>query len=132
MVTSGNENDNNDLAETQDDNANDITVETVDFPFDMPPPQFGPDSGTESASMDVGDIDGTVLYLNTLVPDSENAVVLKGFSEELVHLVTENTMVESGVFDGTAALPSAELMGFHYYIFPDDVKVYSDQALVIL
>ena len=123
MVTTGNENNTDDAGETDM-----IGVETIAFPFEMSPPQFE----AESAPADIGDIDGTVLHLNMLVPDQDNSVVLKGFAEELVHLVTENTMLESGVFDGNTALPSAELMGFHYYIFPDDIKVYSDHALVIL
>lgn len=125
MVTSENENKNEDLLDQEE---NDPTVETVDFPFDMPPPEFG----TGETAANAEDIDGTVLYLNSLVPDQDNSVVLKGFAEELVHLVTDNAMVESGVFEAGGSIPSAELMGFHYYIFPDDIKVYSDQALVIL
>ena len=124
MVTTGNENNSHDSAVDADD----IGVEAIAFPFEMSAPQFE----SETAPTDISEIDGTVLYLNTLLPDQDNAVVLKGFAEELVHLVTENTMLESGVFDGGAALPSAELIGFHYYLFPDDIKVYSDQALVIL
>ncbi|NNC36202.1 MAG: hypothetical protein HKO02_02000 [Hyphomonadaceae bacterium] len=123
MVTPGNEN------ETENaDDTDIIGVETIAFPFEMSAPQFE----AESAPADIGDIDGTVLHLNSLVPDQDNTVVLKGFAEELVHLVTDNTMLESGVFDGNTALPSADLMGFHYYLFPDDIKIYSDQALVIL
>jgi len=123
MVTTGNENNIDDDVETDI-----VGVETIAFPFEMSAPQFE----AESAPADIGDIDGTVLHLNTLVPDDDNTVVLKGFAEELVHLVTENTMLESGVFDGNTALPSADLMGFHYYVFQDDIKIYSDQALVIL
>ena len=123
MVTTGNEKNTNDDVDTDI-----IGVETIAFPFEMSPPHFE----AESAPVDVGDIDGTVLHLNTLVPDDDNTVVLKGFADELVHLVTENTMLESGVFDGNTALPSADLMGFHYYVFQDDIKIYSDQALVIL
>jgi len=123
MVTTGKENNMDDDVETDI-----IGVETIAFPFEMSAPQFE----AESTPNDVGEIDGTVLYLNSLVPDAENTVVLKGFAEELVHLVTENTMLESGVFDGNTALPSADLMGFHYYVFQDDIKIYSDQALVIL
>lgn len=123
MVTTGNENNTNDAVDTGI-----IGVETIAFPFEMSPPQFE----AESAPADMVDIDGTVLHINMLVPDQDNTVVLKGFAEELVHLVTDNTMLESGVFDGNTALPSADLMGFHYYLFPDDVKIYSDQALVIL
>ena len=123
MVTNGNEH--------VPDSAVDpdmIGVETIAFPFVMSPPQFE----AEATTVDIGDIDGTVLHLNTLVPDQDNAVMFKGFAEELVHLVTESPMLESGIFDGNMVLPSADLMGFHYYLFPDDMKVYSDQALVIL
>lgn len=123
MVTSGNEN-----IDQESETTDGIGVETIAFPFTMSPPEFG----SESAPVNVEDIDGTVLYLNELVPDDDNSVVLKGFAEELVHLVAESPILESGVFDGNAALPSAELIGFHYYIFNDDMKVYSDQALVLL
>jgi len=123
MVTSGNDIDN-----TNDDTSDEIGVETIAFPFTMSPPEFGEDL----SPVGIEDIDGTVLFLNEFVPNDDNAVVLKGFAEELVHLVTEGTMVESGIFDGNAALPSAELAGFHYYIFNDDLTVYSDAALVLL
>ena len=123
MVTSGNENKDHE-SEVSDD----IGVETVAFPFTMSAPEFG----SETAPANVDDIDGTVLYLNELVPGDDNSVVLKGFADELVHLVTDETMKESGVFDGNDALPSADLAGYHYYVFNDDMTVYSDQALVLL
>jgi len=100
-----------------------LTVETVDFPFDMTPPEFG---------KDVADIDGTVLYLNSLDMANDDTVILKAVDDSLIHLVADNGPLESGIIDAGSIFASTDLIGYHYYIFTDDLKVISEQALVIL
>ena len=102
-----------------------MSVEIVDFPFTMSTPDFGGD---------IEAIDGTVLYLNSLWTGDDNSVVLKSFSEDdLIHLVAPNEVSESGIIGSDmSALPSDGMEGYYYYTFPDDVKVYSEQALVVL
>ena len=101
-----------------------MSVEIVDFPFTMTTPDFGGDLDA---------IDGTVLYLNSLLTADDNSVVLKSFTDDLVHLVSPNGVTETGIIGGESLMAPAEGMdGYYYYAFPDDVKVYSEQALVVL
>ena len=102
-----------------------MTVEIVDFPFKMTAPDFGGD---------VENIDGTVLYLSDLITSDDNSVVLKNFSEDdLVHLVVPDAVTESGIIGGNVDIAGAETMdGYFYYSFPDDLKIYSEHALVVL
>ncbi len=103
-----------------------MTVEIVDFPFQMTSPDFGGDLDA---------IDGTVLFLNDLITSEDNSVVLKNFSEDdLVHLVAPTAVSESGIigsnFDAPSSSPGVD--GYFFYSFPDDLKVYSEHALVVL
>jgi len=102
-----------------------MTVEIVDFPFKMTTPEFGGD---------VENIDGTVLYLNDLITSDDNSVVLRNFSEDdLVHLVAPDAVTESGIIGGNMDAPGQDSMdGYFYYSFPDDLKIYSEHALVVL
>ena len=100
-----------------------LTVETVDFPFDMSPPEFG---------ADVADIDGTVLYLNSFDTANNDTVILKAADDGLIHLVAETSPLETGIIDAGSIFASNDLIGYHYYVFTDDLKIISEQALVIL
>ena len=102
-----------------------MTVEIVDFPFKMTSPDFGGE---------IENIDGTVLYLNDLITSADNSVVLRNFSEDdLVHLVAPDAVTESGIVGGNIPAASGEAIdGYFYYAFPDDLKIYSEHALVVL
>ena len=102
-----------------------MVEDKLDFPFQMTLPEFGCEAESR---------DGTVLYLNELLVSDSNSVILKsGSSDELVHLIVQADAHEAGVFSETFTGPTTSgYEGYHYYYFPDEVKVYAEHALVIL
>jgi len=101
-----------------------MAVEKTEFPFEMSIPEFGVENNVN---------DGTVLYLNELLVSDDNTVVLKSFSDsELVHLVTNDPVSESGVISAANELQTpSEVDGFHYYYFPNDIKIYAEYAIIV-
>lgn len=101
-----------------------MVVEKSSFPFEMSIPEFGVDSHVH---------DGTVLYLNELLVSDDNTVILKSFAEgDLVHLIASDPVSESGVISAANEVYSSSIVdGFHYYYFPNDIKIYAEYALVV-
>lgn len=96
----------------------------LDFPFEFAVPEFGAEQTVQ---------DGTVLFLSELLVSTDNTVVLKNFVPgDLVHLVSSERIMDSGVIDmHNIPSGSADLEGFHFYHFSDDVRVYAEVALTI-
>ncbi len=79
----------------------------------------------------VENIDGTVLYLNDLMFGDDNSVTIKSDVTELVHLVTTDPVVNSGIAEVISSDPS-KMVDMHYYEFPHNVTVYADHDLHVI
>ena len=101
-----------------------LMVETVDFPHSMSSPSYGVDHA--------GTNEPITFHINNLEPSADNSVVLKGLQDSLIHLVADTAITETGILETMDhPLSTPELIGYHYYIFEDDMRLFSDQALVI-
>jgi|GEM_PF-5830831 len=112
----------------------DTMVELVELVHTMPTPGFAsPDEEMQlSSSLSEAAIDGTVLFVSHLLTDDDNSVLIKSVDSDPVHLASMNPLVDSGIVDGSYEKSADDVSGFHYYEFPQNLTVYSEQELQII
>ena len=106
----------------------------ADVIFDMTAPIFEDIENEWITEMDQSAIpaDGTVLYLNQLLLDDQNSVLIKSSSEDNVHLIVENPLISTDVINVVADIGGDIGTVHHYYEFPNDLKVYSEHSLQLI
>lgn len=80
-------------------------------------------------------LEGSVIFLEELIASESKTVILKNFGDsELVQLVTSSEILSEGVvgIGDPGFATSADILGYHYYCFPDDITVYAEQILAVM
>lgn len=100
-----------------------ITVETVEFPFEMSPPEFA------SAQM----FDDTVtLRLEDIIADSQENLIFKGQVEAEVNLISQSPPQDAGIVNSGSSGLDGKLDGFHYYTFDGGLTLYSEYSVNVI
>lgn len=102
---------------------NSVTVETVEFPFEMTAPEFGEI---------YNDIDGVVLNLDDIISQNQQDLIIKGQGDEVVSLIAPEAPVSTGVIFEPSKESITELDGYHFYTFADDFTLYSEHAVNLI